>query len=111
MVSACIAPLSISSSRGGYKLSALEIEGKLLAHPDIVEVAVIGLEDRTWGEVAAVLVLRGRQEMDLGELRAWHDGRLSSYKIPKLIKVVAALPSNAMCKVVKPELKGLLRTD
>ena len=94
---------------GGYKLSALEIEGKLLAHPDIAEVAVIGVEDRTWGEaVAAVLVLRGREEMDLAELRAWCDGRLSSYKIPKLIKVVAALPRNAMGKVVKPELIKIL---
>ena len=97
---------------GGYKLSALEIEGKLLAHPDIAEVAVIGVEDRTWGEaVAAVIVLRGRDALELTELKNWCEGRLSSYKIPKLIKVVGALPRNAMGKVVKPELKGLLRTD
>ncbi|MEK9877951.1 MAG: AMP-binding protein, partial [Betaproteobacteria bacterium] len=97
---------------GGYKLSALEIEGKLLAHPDIAEVAVIGVEDRTWGEaVAAVIVLRGRDALELTELKNWCEGRLSSYKIPKLIKVVEALPRNAMGKVVKPELKGLLRTD
>ena len=53
-------------------------------------------------------MLRGREDMDLAELRAWCDGRLSSYKIPKLIKVVAALPRNAMGKVVKPELIKIL---
>ena len=65
---------------GGYKLSALEIEGKLLAHPAIAEVAVLGIEDRTWGEaVAAVVVLRPGAELTGEDLKAWCEGRLSSY--------------------------------
>ena len=44
---------------GGYKLSAFEIENTLLAHPQIAEVAVVDIADRTWGEaVAAVVALR-----------------------------------------------------
>ena len=94
---------------GGYKLSALEIEGKLLAHPAIAEVAVLGIEDRTWGEaVAAVVVLRPGAELTGEDLKAWCEGRLSSYKIPKHLVVMESLPRNAMGKVVKPKLKELL---
>ena len=93
---------------GGYKLSALEIENKLLAHPEIAEVAVVGVADRTWGEaVAAVAVLKGGSDMTLASLKSWCEGELSAYKIPKHLKTVDALPRNAMGKVVKPSLKIL----
>ena len=93
---------------GGYKLSALEIESTLLAHPQIAEVAVVGIADRTWGEaVAAVVALKGDDDMTLENLRGWCDGKLSSYKVPKQLRVVDALPRNAMGKVVKPSLKPL----
>ena len=69
---------------GGYKLSALEIEGVLLTHEDITEVAVIGVEDRTWGEaVAAIIALRDGASLDLAELKQWCNGKMSAYKIPK----------------------------
>ena len=93
---------------GGYKLSALEIENKLLAHPDVAEVAVVGVADRTWGEaVAAVVVLKGNAGMTVASLKAWCEGELSPYKIPKQLKVVDELPRNAMGKVTKPSLKTL----
>ena len=93
---------------GGYKLSALEIENKLLAHPQVAEVAVVGIADRTWGEaVAAVVALKGDGDMTLDTLKSWCDGKLSSYKVPKQLQVVDALPRNAMGKVVKPALKPL----
>ena len=57
---------------GGYKLSALEIENTLLAHPQIAEVAVVGIADRTWGEaVAAVVAMKGDDDMTLEDLRGW----------------------------------------
>ncbi|MED5314878.1 MAG: acyl-CoA synthetase [Pseudomonadota bacterium] len=93
---------------GGYKLSALEIENKLLAHPEIAEVAVVGVTDRTWGEtVAAVVVLKGNTDMTLASLKTWCEGELSPYKIPKHLKAVDSLPRNAMGKVMKPSLKTL----
>jgi malonyl-CoA/methylmalonyl-CoA synthetase len=93
---------------GGYKLSALEIENKLLAHPDIAEVAVIGVEERTWGEaVAAVVALKGDADMTIESLKRWCEGELSAYKIPKKLLVMDTLPRNAMGKVVKPTLKTL----
>lgn len=94
---------------GGYKLSALEIEDVLLTHPNIAEVAVIGVEDEAWGEsvMAFVGLVKGR-ELSHQNLKQWCDGKMSSYKIPKNIKVIDALPRNAMGKVTKPELKRLL---
>ena len=93
---------------GGYKLSALEIENTLLAHPQIAEVAVVGIKDRTWGEaVAAAVALKGDDDMTLDALKSWCDGKLSSYKVPKQLRVVDALPRNAMGKVLKPSLKPL----
>lgn len=94
---------------GGYKLSALEIEGTLLTHEDIFECAVIGVEDETWGEsVMAFIGLKPGASMEYNDLKSWCDGKMSSYKIPKAIKIIDALPRNAMGKVVKPELKKLL---
>jgi malonyl-CoA/methylmalonyl-CoA synthetase len=94
---------------GGYKLSALEIEGVLLTHDAISEVAVIGVEDETWGEsVTAVIALVEGAELDYGSLKQWCDGKMSSYKIPKAIKIIKALPRNAMGKVTKPALKEML---
>ncbi len=93
---------------GGYKLSALEIEGVLLEHPAIEEIAIIGVEDDVWGEaVAAFIVLRRGAELDREMLKQWCEGRLSAYKVPKLVKFVESLPRNAMGKVTKPDLKAL----
>jgi len=93
---------------GGYKLSALEIEDVLLMHPDIVECAVVGVEDETWGEaVAAAVVLNEGASLGLEELRAWAGKQLSGYKLPKHLKVVATLPRNAMGKVTKPAVRDL----
>ncbi len=93
---------------GGYKLSALEIEGVLLTHEDIAEVAVIGAEDEVWGEaVTAFVVTKNGDELDYAELKSWCTERMSSYKIPKHVKRLDALPRNAMGKVTKPSLKSI----
>jgi malonyl-CoA/methylmalonyl-CoA synthetase len=93
---------------GGYKLSALEIEAALLEHPLIVECAVIGLPDDTWGEaVTAVVVLKNNAALDLKALREWCKDRLSVYKIPQRLLAVNELPRNAMGKVTKPAVRAL----
>ncbi len=93
---------------GGYKLSALEIEEVLRQHPAIRECAVVGVPDDTWGEaVAAAVVTKTGSKLELGELRAWADSRLSSYRIPRRLLVVNELPRNAMGKVVKPVVRDL----
>ena len=94
---------------GGYKLSALEIEGVLLGHEAIREAAVIGLPDETWGElVAAAVTLQDGARLDLAGLKQWCAGRMSAYKIPRRLKIMNALPRNAMGKVIKTVLRELL---
>jgi malonyl-CoA/methylmalonyl-CoA synthetase len=94
---------------GGYKLSALEIEGVLLEHPGVAEVAVVGVPDDTWGErVVACVVPRGALEAEA--LRAFAKQKLASYKCPKEVRLVDALPRNAMGKVQKPALVASLRS-
>jgi malonyl-CoA/methylmalonyl-CoA synthetase len=93
---------------GGYKVSALEIEEVLRGHPAVAECAVVGKEDAEWGErVCAALVLRPGASLAAEELRAWAAERLAPYKLPREVRVVDALPRNALGKVRKPEVKGL----
>jgi len=94
---------------GGYKVSALEIEEVLLTHPDIKEVAVVGVPDPIWGErVCAVLVLKDGGDLTIEALRTWGKERLASYKVPKEAMVLEQLPRNAMGKVSKPDLKKII---
>jgi len=94
---------------GGYKVSALEIEETLLAHPDIKECAVVGVADSTWGErVVAALVMREGAGLDADALRAWSKERLASYKVPKDVLAFKELPRNAIGKVSKPDLKKII---
>ena len=91
---------------GGYKVSALEIEAVLLTHPDIKEVAVVGVPDQVWGErIVAALVLRADANLTTESLRAWGKERLATYKVPKEAVIIEELPRNAMGKVSKPDLK------
>jgi malonyl-CoA/methylmalonyl-CoA synthetase len=91
---------------GGYKLSALEIEEALRAHPAIAEVAVIGLPDEVWGDrVTACVVLRAGATLGLDQLRAWARDRLAPYKIPRELRLLSELPRNTMGKVQKNTLK------
>ncbi|EED33386.1 AMP-dependent synthetase and ligase [gamma proteobacterium NOR5-3] len=94
---------------GGYKLSALEIEAVLLTHEAIAEVAVLGVPDDTWGEsVLAVVALKEGASLAYDDLKQWCAGKMSSYKIPKAMKIVDSLPRNAMGKVTKSALRSLV---
>jgi long-chain acyl-CoA synthetase len=91
--------------RGGYNVYPREVEEVLYEHPDIVEVAVIGVPDEHFGEeVAAVLALRPGATFDAAQFRAWAKERLSAYKVPRLFQVLDALPKGPTGKVLKRAL-------
>jgi malonyl-CoA/methylmalonyl-CoA synthetase len=93
---------------GGHKVSALEIEEVLREHPAIVECAVVGVPDPEWGErVAAAIVLRQPDCLDLDTLRAWAKERLAIHKVPSRLLTLNELPRNAMGKVTKPAITAL----
>jgi malonyl-CoA/methylmalonyl-CoA synthetase len=93
---------------GGYKVSALEIEEVLREHPAIAECAVVGVQDEDWGQRVCVAVEpRLGFSIEQENLTAWAKTRLAPYKVPRDLRVVPALPRNAMGKVVKPEVAKL----
>ncbi|XP_064168772.1 malonate--CoA ligase ACSF3, mitochondrial [Anguilla rostrata] len=90
---------------GGYKISALEVERHLLAHPDIADVAVIGARDAVWGQkVTAVVQLKQGTSLTLQELKTWAREHMSSYTIPTGLVLVDEMPRNQMGKVNKKDL-------
>ncbi|XP_053275683.1 malonate--CoA ligase ACSF3, mitochondrial [Pleuronectes platessa] len=90
---------------GGYKISALEVERHLLAHPAIIDVAVVGAPDAVWGQkVTAVVQLKKGQSMTLPELKTWAREHMAAYTIPTGLVLVEELPRNQMGKVNKKEL-------
>ncbi|ODM18241.1 hypothetical protein SI65_06112 [Aspergillus cristatus] len=97
---------------GGEKVSALEVERELLSLPQITETAVLALPSEQWGEkVAAVVVLHpdagasGKKgKWGVMDMRRALKDRLAAYKIPVEMRVVDAIPRNAMGKVNKKML-------
>ncbi len=88
---------------GGSNVYAVEVEAVLAAHPSVHEAAVVGVRDRTWGElVVAVVVGDPAGEAALGEHCA---GALAGYKRPRRYEFVDDLPRNAYGKVLKRELR------
>ena len=95
---------------GGHKVSALEIEEALRAHPAVAECAVVGIPDAEWGErVAAALVLKTGNAIDLPSLRDWAKDFLAPHKLPSRLLVLDALPRNAMGKVTKPGVAAMFQ--
>ncbi|MFI6493353.1 long-chain fatty acid--CoA ligase [Streptomyces sp. NPDC050564] len=91
---------------GGENIYPAEIEDLLLAHPDIVECAVIGVADDKWGEVPrAVVVAREGVELDPDAVLASLTGRLAKYKIPKSVVIADELPRTASGKLLKSRVR------
>ncbi|MBX6768665.1 MAG: long-chain fatty acid--CoA ligase, partial [Actinomadura rubrobrunea] len=92
---------------GGENIYPAEVENAILADPDVLECAVIGVPDATWGEVGhAVVVPRPGSGLTAERLLASLSGRLAKYKIPKSVEFADALPRNAAGKILKARLRA-----
>jgi fatty-acyl-CoA synthase len=97
---------------GGENIYPAEIEDLLLAHPDIVECAVIGVPDDKWGEVPrAVVVPREGASVYPDEVLASLAGRLAKYKIPKSVVLADELPRTASGKLLKSRVRKRYGTN
>jgi acyl-CoA synthetase (AMP-forming)/AMP-acid ligase II len=91
---------------GGENIYPAEIENLFHSHPDIVDVAVIGVPDARWGEsVKAFVVRRPGATVNEEELVAFVRPRIAAYKVPRSIEFLATLPRNASGKILKRELR------
>jgi fatty-acyl-CoA synthase len=92
---------------GGENISSVEVEGVLLRHPAIQEVAVVGLPDVQWGEAPhAFVVLKAGQNATVEELRTFVRDRMAHFKVPKSFTFVPELPKTATGKIQKYVLRG-----
>ena len=94
---------------GGSNVYPREVEEKVLTHPGVAEVAIVGVPDATWGEVGvAVCVLRDGVGVSEADVLAWLDGKVSRYKMPKRVLFWDALPKSAYGKITKKDVRGAL---
>lgn len=92
---------------GGENISSVEVEGVLLRHPAVQEVAVVGMPDEQWGEAPhAFVVLKVGQSVTAEELRTFVRDRMAHFKVPKTFVFVTELPKTATGKIQKYVLRG-----
>jgi HIP---CoA ligase len=107
---------------GGFNAYPAEIEAMLRGHPEVAQVAVIGVPDGRMGEVGCAYVVPQSGATGLGDpadpedpaafgtaLLRWARDTMANYKVPRGVVVVDALPTNASGKVLKRELRERYR--
>ena len=97
---------------GGSNIYPREVEEVLLRHPGVSEVSVVGQSDPEWGEVVVAFVVPRDPGCDapaIVELDALCLDNIARFKRPKVYRYVEALPKNSTGKVLKTELRKLLK--
>jgi acyl-CoA synthetase (AMP-forming)/AMP-acid ligase II len=92
---------------GGENISSVEVEGVMLRHPAVQEVAIVGLPHECWGEAPhAFVVLKAGTTASEEELRQFARARLAHFKAPQAVTLLAELPKTATGKIQKYVLRG-----
>jgi HIP---CoA ligase len=91
---------------GGFNAYPAEIENLMLRHPDVGQVAVIGIPDDRLGEVGMAFVIpRPGSSPDPAQIIEWCRAEMANFKVPRFVEIVDAFPMNASGKVLKYELR------
>ncbi len=90
---------------GGYNVYPREVEEVLYEHPEVVEVAVLGVPDPNLGEAVKCFVVKKNEELTENELLAYCQEHLAKYKLPKSIEFLEELPKNTTGKILRRALK------
>ncbi|WP_461834625.1 class I adenylate-forming enzyme family protein [Desulfothermus sp.] len=96
--------------RGGFNISTQEVENAILAHPKVIEVAVVGYPDEVLGERGCAFIVPAPGEnITLDEIcKFLEEQGLAKYKFPEKLKIIDTLPRNPVGKILKRELKKQL---
>lgn len=91
---------------GGENIYSIEVENAVASHPSVASCAVVGIPSDEWGEaVHSFVVLKPDQLLELDELISHCRDKISSYKLPRSISIIDALPISGAGKVLKTELR------
>jgi fatty-acyl-CoA synthase len=93
---------------GGEWISSMELENQLLAHPAVLDAAVVGIPDERWGErPLAVLAFRPGHSVEPEELRQFLTGKVPSFWLPESWAVVLAIPKTSVGKQDKKAIRQI----
>jgi fatty-acyl-CoA synthase len=93
---------------GGENVYPGEVEAVLSEHPDVEEIAVVGVEDEQFGQrLVAFAVARPGSDLSEQSLLAHSKQTLARYKVPREVKLVEEFPRNALGKVLKKQLREM----
>jgi fatty-acyl-CoA synthase len=91
---------------GGEWISSMELENALMAHPDVMEAAVIGVPDDKWGErPLATVVIRDGASVTAAELREFLSGRVPRWQLPERWSFIAEVPKTSVGKFAKTRMR------
>lgn len=91
---------------GGENVYPAEVESAIYGHPDVLEVAVIGVPDEKWGEaVKAFCVPKPGHAIDANSIIEWSRSRIAGFKVPKSVDTIDALPRNPSGKILRRQLR------
>ncbi len=91
---------------GGENIWPAEVESAIVDHPAVMDVAVIGVKDKKWGEmVKAVIVKKKGHDLTEAELTAWLKNRIAPFKIPRIISFTDSMPRTLTGKMEKRRLR------
>jgi len=97
---------------GGENVYSIEVENVLYAHPAVMEAAVIGVPDTTWGEIVkAFVVLKPGTEVTEGEIIEYCKNNIARYKAPKSVDFLPELPKTGSGKIYKKGLKDITKSQ
>jgi acyl-CoA synthetase (AMP-forming)/AMP-acid ligase II len=89
---------------GGENVFPQEVEDLIAAHPDVTEVAVVGMPDETFGQRLAAFVVK-RGDLSEDDVRDYVNAHLARHKVPRDVHFIDALPRNATGKILRRELQ------
>jgi acyl-CoA synthetase (AMP-forming)/AMP-acid ligase II len=90
---------------GGENVYPAEVEDAILAHPGVLEVAVIAQASDRWGESPCAVVVRSDPSLSEADVVAWCQGRLARYKQPRTVVFTDTIPRNPSGKALKRLLR------
>ena len=91
---------------GGENIYPAEVESAICDHPDVAEVAVVGVPDDKWGEaVKAIVVMKPGRKATASDIIDFTRERIAGFKTPKSVDFIEALPRNASGKILRRHLR------